>query len=242
MVTYGFFNSVNGDRRYDADQISNYYDGLITSGVYRDVGGGLEVSADSGMDIEVASGRAMIDCKWLNSDAPLTLTVNPSHAVLNRYTAVVVRLDIVNRLMEITTKDGEPASEPTKPAMQNDASAVEKCLAYIYIPAGATSIASNNIEDMRASGLCGWVTGLVNQNTILSRWKKRIVFGSGASGVIPLDMQNYTHEIHDVIHVYINGLFGYEGVDFTLDTTPQTPTITVEATNEGTEVIIDIIR
>ena len=48
-VTYGFFNSVlvNGmqDRRYNADQMSTYFKGLISDGVYQNVGGGLQVRA-----------------------------------------------------------------------------------------------------------------------------------------------------------------------------------------------------
>lgn len=37
-VTYGFFNSVNGDRKYNADQMSSYFDGLVTDGVYEKIG------------------------------------------------------------------------------------------------------------------------------------------------------------------------------------------------------------
>ena len=32
-VTYGFYNSLNGDRRYDANQMSAIFDGLIIDGV-----------------------------------------------------------------------------------------------------------------------------------------------------------------------------------------------------------------
>lgn len=162
-ITYGYFNSVNGDRTYDADQMSEYFEGLVSNGVYESVGGALQVLAGSGMSVNVQTGRGIINCKWLRNDAVLTLDITQSHAVLNRYTAVVMRLDIVNRLMTITTKDGANASSPVKPTMQNDGTAVELCLAYIYVGAGVTSISQANIEDMRASNLCGWVTGLVDQ-------------------------------------------------------------------------------
>lgn len=162
-VTYGFFNSINGDRTYDADQMSEYFDGLVSNGVYESVGGALQVLAGSGMTVEVQSGRGLINCKWLNNNSVLTLNLTPANAILNRYTAIVLRLDIVNRLMTITTKDGENASSPVKPAMQNDASMVELCLAYVYVGAGVSSISQSNIEDMRGSNLCGWVTGLITQ-------------------------------------------------------------------------------
>lgn len=164
-ITYGFFNSVDGDRRYDADEMSQYFDGLVSDGVYEMVGGALQVKAVSGgeMTVQVQTGRAIIECKWLRNDAVLTLEITQAHVTLNRWTAVVVRLDRVNRLMTITTKDGTPASSPVKPEMTRDASVYELCLAYIYVGAGATSIIQSDITDMRPSSECGWITGLVRQ-------------------------------------------------------------------------------
>lgn len=162
-ITYGFFNSLNGDRKYDADQMSEYFDGLVSNGVYENVGGALQVLASENMEVNVSTGRAIINSKWLKNDAVLTLNISQSHPTLDRYTAVVARLDITNRLMTITTKDGTPASEPLKPTMQNDSLAVELCLAYILVKAAATSISQFYIEDMRSSNLCGWVTGLIEQ-------------------------------------------------------------------------------
>lgn len=164
-ISFGFFNSLNGDRTYDADQMSEYFDGLISNGVYESVGDALQVKAvtGGGMNVQVMPGRGVINCKWISNNSALILEVTAAHAVLNRWTAVVMRLDTVNRLMTITTKDGTPASTPTKPSMDNTASVVELCLAYIYVGAGVTSISQANIEDMRASDLCGWVTGLIDQ-------------------------------------------------------------------------------
>ena len=162
-VTYGYFNSVDGDRTYNADQMSEYFDGLVSNGVYESVGGGLQVLASEGMTVAVQTGRGVINCKWLKNDSVLPLDITAAHALLNRITSVVLRLDIVNRLMEIDTKDGTNASSPEPPALQNDSEAVELCLANIYVAAGATSISQANITDMRASSKCGWITGLINQ-------------------------------------------------------------------------------
>lgn len=162
-VKYGYFNSIDGDRTYNADDMSEYFDGLVSNGVYESVGGALQVTAGSGMSVNVATGRAIINCKWISNNSVLSLNVTAAHAVLNRYTAVVVRLDIANRLMTITTKDGTPASSPVKPSMTNNSTIVEICLAYIYVGAGVTSITQANITDMRPSSICGWVTGLIKQ-------------------------------------------------------------------------------
>lgn len=163
-VTYGFFNSLNGDRKYNADQMSEYFKGLVSDGVYENVGGALQVLTGTGMTVQVQTGRMLIDSKWLENDAVLTVQLNSAHVTLNRYTAIVARLDRTNRLIEIVAKDGTNASSPIKPSIQDDAAIMEKCLAYVYVPASATSISQSDIEDTRANTtICGWVTGIIEQ-------------------------------------------------------------------------------
>lgn len=163
-VTYGFFNSLNGDRKYNADQMSEYFKGIVSDGVYENVGGAMQVLASTGMSVQVQTGRMLIDSKWVENDAVLTITLNAAHVILNRYTAIVARLDRSNRLIEIVAKDGANASTPIKPTIQDDATITEKCLAYIYVGAGVTSLSQANIEDTRANtNICGWVTGIIEQ-------------------------------------------------------------------------------
>ena len=162
-VKYGFFNAVDGDRTYDADSMSEYFKGLVSDGVYESVGGALQVLAGSGLVVNVQTGRAIIDCKWMELDAVEAVTISEANSVLNRYTAVVARLDVTEREMVIDTVDGTPASSPTKPSITYNSSIKEICLAMVYVPAGATAITQANITDTRASSLCGWVTGLIKQ-------------------------------------------------------------------------------
>lgn len=46
-VTYGFFNSVNGDRTYNADQISDYFLKLISNGVFATPSNAMQVQASA---------------------------------------------------------------------------------------------------------------------------------------------------------------------------------------------------
>jgi hypothetical protein len=278
-VTYGFFNSQNGDRTYDADQMSEYFDGLVSNGVYESVGGALRVVASTGMEVNVQTGRAIINCKWINNSSVNTLTITGSHPTLNRWTAVVLRLDIVNRLIAITTKDGTNASEPVKPTMQNDGTMVELCLAYIYVAAGATTLTQANITDMRGSNLCGWVTGLIEQvdtstlfdqynsayaqyyaqmtaafdawfstlteelnvETYVQHFRKHNEYTSSVT-TTTLDMTGYTYSADDIIQVYINGLYGQLGVDYTINTSGTYPIITTTAQAAGTEVDVLVLK
>lgn len=162
-ITYGFFNSISGDRVYDADQMSEYYEGLVSDGIYESVGSRFQVTAGEGMTVNVGTGRAIIKSKWLKNDAIFTAEITESSVMLNRYTAVVLRLDTSERTMTITTKDGEAASQPSKPDISSSGTIIEMCLAYIFVPKGSTSINQANIQDMRGSSLCPWVTGIVKQ-------------------------------------------------------------------------------
>ena len=62
-VTYGFYNSKNRDRRYDAIQMSSIFDGIIRDGVLQHYGTGMMVKESEGMDIErrpIASDPSLI--------------------------------------------------------------------------------------------------------------------------------------------------------------------------------------
>lgn len=269
-ITYGFFNSVNGDRKYNADQMSNYFEGLVSDGVYNGVGNSMVVQASSGMNITVGSGRAIIGSKWIKNDSAYTLTVTGSHPTLNRYTAVVIKLDKVNRNISITTIDGTPASTPTEPTITNSQTVMYLVLAYVYVGAGVTSISQSNITDTRTdSDVCGWVTGLIEQvdtSTLYLQWQnafetwfddltqelnvdtyiqeyyKRVTLSSGSSTVIPLDMTGYTYASSDILFIYINGLAAAPDVDYYLDTTGSTPELHPSVYKAGTEIEIKVLK
>lgn len=163
-VTYGFFNSVNGDRKYNADQMSSYFEGLVTDGVYEKIGDALIVKAGTGMQVRIGKGRAVIRSKWFDSDASYIINLNPAHATLNRYTAICLRLDLEERKIDFYMKDSADATTPVKPTMEDSQTLKELCLAYIYVKRGMTEITQADITDTRANTqICGWVTGLIKQ-------------------------------------------------------------------------------
>ena len=155
-ITYGYFDSINGDRKYNADQMSEYFDGIVSDGVFQSVGGALAVSAQStpDMSVKVASGRAIINSKWIKNDADITLPITAASTAYARITSVVVQLDPANRLIKITTKDGTPSGSPVAPEITEN----ELEIARITVAANATSIADSAIKDKRE-----YVHGVINQ-------------------------------------------------------------------------------
>lgn len=164
--TSGFFNSVNGDRLYNAKQMSEIFEGLITDGVYESVGNKMAVQPNSGMTIQIATGRGWFNKHWVNNDSEYTLTLEESDVTLNRYCAVCIKVDDTDAVRNAVPylKYSEFATTPVKPTMTRTETVKEYCLAYIYIGAKVTEITASAIEDTRANeALCGWVTGLIEQ-------------------------------------------------------------------------------
>lgn len=176
--TSGFFNSVNGDRVYTAEQMSSIFDGLITNGVYESVGNKLVVEPHEGMTIQVNTGRGWFGGKWVNNDALELKTLQNADVTLNRYAAITISLYPQSqsvRAAKLEIKYGDLAENPIKPTMWRNETVQEYCLAYIYIKAGAKEITAADIEDTRAdTDLCGWVTGLIKQvdsKTMWTQWQ-----------------------------------------------------------------------
>lgn len=164
-ITSGFFNSIDGDRLYNADEMSTYFDGLVSDGVYATIGDALIVRASGGMGITVGTGRALAKLRWLKNDAAYPLTISAADVQYKRIDAVIIKCDLSDsaRAVTIEIKQGTPAAAPVAPVLENTQAVKEMALAYVNVNRGATSINQSNITDMRGSTLCGWVTGLVKQ-------------------------------------------------------------------------------
>lgn len=173
--SYGFFNSVDGDRTYNAQQMSEIFDGLITEGVYEAVGNKLAVQPNDGMTIQINTGRGFVGKHWVKNDSIYTHTLEPSDVLLNRYCAVCIRADDTDSVRNAVPyfKYSEFATNPVKPTMVRTEKITERCLAYIYIKAKAKAITAADIEDTRGdTNLCGWVTGLIDQVDTTTLWEQ----------------------------------------------------------------------
>lgn len=173
MWESGFFNSVNGDRVYNAEQMSSIFEGLITDGVYYAIGNKLAVQPSAGMTIQVASGRGWCKKHWFNNTTPYQMTLEASDVTLNRWCAVCIKVDEADSVRDAkpVLKYSDYATTPVKPTPTNTETVKELILAYIYIKAGATEIKASDITDTRANeSLCGWVTGLIEQLNSATLW------------------------------------------------------------------------
>lgn len=174
-VTSGFFNSLNGDRRYTAEQFSELMDGLINDGVFANIGSAFAVNAATGNGITIGIGRAWFNGTWLYNDAILPMNVRASEALVDRIDALVIeinRSDAV-RAGNIMFVYGEPSNTPVRPTLTNTDEIHQYPLAYIYRSAGATSVSQADIENMVGTSACPFVTGIlevVDVDQLLTQW------------------------------------------------------------------------
>lgn len=176
-IRSGFFNSVDGDRKYNADDMNRPYKNLITNGVFPNPSTNLQVLVSSGMTVQILEGDGMFGDGWAHNDAPVLVTLDAGESNLNRIDAVVIARDTSELVRDTKAyvKKGTPASSPVAPAMTRNNYLNEYCLATVYIASGTTSISQSMITDTRAdSNVCGWVTGLIEQvdtATLFLQWQ-----------------------------------------------------------------------
>ena len=167
-VTYGFYNSLNKDRMYNAEQMSSIFNGIITDGVFSTIGDALMTVAGTGMQVIIKPGRAWFNSTWTLNDAQLPLDVPTADVSLSRIDAVILEINsgISTRANSIKILKGMPSANPTKPALSATETLHQYALAYITVAAGVTSITAANIEINVGKASCPFITSVLQQTDI----------------------------------------------------------------------------
>ena len=147
-IKSGFFNSLNHDRVYDADDINSIFDGIITDGVFGNIGKRFAVTPGSGMSVNVGTGKARFHQIFVENDANLVLQIPQSDVLLNRIDAVVIRVDrtMSGRTGNIVVLKGMPSQNPIAPTLSNDNQIWDMPIAYINVKANVNKVNSSDIQ------------------------------------------------------------------------------------------------
>lgn len=175
-VSFGFYDSLNGDRKYTAAQFSFLFNSLIKDGVFMHVGEHLNVKEGTGMQVNVRSGFAWFNSSWTRNDTDYPLSILASDLLQTRIDAVVIEVNeaVSSRTNSIKVITGTASSSPQKPALTNTAEIHQYPLAYVTVGVGVTSITQANIENCVGSDPCPFVTGILDTidiSTIVSQWE-----------------------------------------------------------------------
>lgn len=175
-VTSGFFNSLNGDRKYNAEQMSALFDGLINDGIYASIGTAFTVKAGSGNSVSIGIGRGWFNSTWIYNDSILLLQLEESELLLGRIDAIVIDINHNDNVREGSIKvvKGIASSNPMRPSLIRDNAHNQYPLAYVNRPAGSSSISQADITSMIGTSSCPYVTGIVqvqNIDNIVAQWQ-----------------------------------------------------------------------
>lgn len=177
--TFGFYNALNHDRRYNAIQVSSIFDGIVRDGVFMSIGGHMNVQATgNGFNIVVESGRAWFNHTWSLLDADYPMVVEPSDVLEDRIDAVVLEVNenVDVRLNSIKIIKGEPAAKPAKPALTNNLDVHQYPLAYITVPANSVTLTQSNVENAVGTSATPFVTGIletIDIDDLITQWKSQ---------------------------------------------------------------------
>ena len=147
-VKSGFFNSMNHDRMYDADDFNSIFDGIITDGVFGNIGNRFQVTQTEGMTVNIGTGKARLHQIFVENDANLLLTIPQSDVLLNRIDSIVVHVDktVNGRVGNIVVKKGVPSQNPVIPSLENDGQIYEMPIANIKVNANVNKITASDIQ------------------------------------------------------------------------------------------------
>ena len=167
-VTYGFYNSLNKDRVYNAEQMSSIFNGIITDGVFASIGGSLMPISGTGMQVVVKTGKCWFNSTWTLNDALLPLDIPAADVSLTRIDAVVVEINsaVNTRANTIKVIKGTPSANPAKPALANTETLHQYALGYVTVSAGVTSITADKIEVNVGKTTCPFITSVLQQTDI----------------------------------------------------------------------------
>ena len=157
-----FFDSVENDNSYYADDFAEYFRMFLKDGVW-ELGENLSVSPGNGLSVIVNYGAAMSQGYgyWLKDNNTGKKQLNLAGSTAQpRIDRIVLRLDtsLQTRKIALAVLTGMAAAQPVAPDLTRSGNIYELSLAQVRIGANAFSILPEQIVDERAdSSLCGVV-------------------------------------------------------------------------------------
>lgn len=159
MEKFSFFNDVNDDRVYYAEDWARHLKKYFTNGIFNNE---CNVLANNDMTITIKEGDANIEGYRYTNTGDLVKTIEMADGTLNRIDNVVLRLDLTNRLISAQIIKGTFADKPVAPELVRTSTIYDLRLAKISIPAGTTTITQDLITDTRfITSDCGNVISTV---------------------------------------------------------------------------------
>lgn len=240
------------DRNYSADDISNWLQVVLTTGVIKtdNIAGtgeplGLKVNASTGLSVQVNVGLAVIKGKPFINDSLASITIPTAPTSGTRYDCISVRYNNAQVVdgRKITLSRRSLDHIPTASDLNRTDPYYEICLGYVIVRANVTTIQQTDIVDTRGDkDLCPWVTAVKGYedyyDAIVQRFESDVALSSAGRVVVTDLAVSLYNDKYSLISVYCNGLREDES-DYLVDTSNEYITINFESTkNAGSEISV----
>jgi hypothetical protein len=180
-LTYGFYDSVNHDRKYNAEQLTSIFDGIINDGIFMGYGNAFKVvPGEDDLTVNVETGRAWFNHTWTLNDTLYPLTLEERDVSRPRIDTIALQVDKntnsrENSLVVVTGKYN--GSSPVAPTLSKGTNGIyQYALANVRVKkkGDATKITSGVITDKRGTSGTPWVTGIIDTisvDDLITQWE-----------------------------------------------------------------------
>ena len=170
----GFWNSIDGDRTYSAEDMAIPFDGVITEGVFANWGDAFKSTVTDASTVTIGSGKAWLSKKWIQNDSVYQMPINVSnYASSTEPRTVVVCLDLkvesYYRFAQFSIEEQRNYGSYTdmlNAISDRDTGRNTLPLFAINFAAGDSSIQQSNITNIIGTSWCPYVTSPVQTVTI----------------------------------------------------------------------------
>ena len=247
------------DRNYNADDISDWLSVVWDNGVVK---GGLNVTASTGMTVNLNVGRAAINGKAYINNAITSFTVAPNGAASTRYDYVILRFNnnVAVRTITAMLITGTTSLPTTAGSLTREGNIYDLMLCYIAVAPSTSSITQANITDTRGydnsvnesgtyiygdlANACGYFTAVKGYDdyydAIIQNFESVVTLQSTSATVVTNLPSHLYNDAYSIIEVYTNGIRENDSA-YTVAATSDYITITFTAAkNAGAVITVDL--
>lgn len=160
MITFGFYDSLNGDRALDSRTFSTPFSHIIEEGVFSNYGKQYRVTSNGTMGVTVGPGASWCNMTWTRSDDDVMLALSAADATYTRIDRIVLRHDNrpAVRSNGFVVIKGAPGSVPVAPALENSDVVKDLLIAEIKVTSGMTEVGQSSIINKVGTATTPYVT------------------------------------------------------------------------------------
>lgn len=167
-ITSGFYDSVDGDRKYFADQMNMPYKRIVSEGIF-----GTDNTSQKGTDFNpvitnstdrtftISSGMGILNGRWFEMVTTQLFTADVNNTLSDRKDSIIIAVDTATSGREATI-EYRLGSGGTPPALVNNAGHQELRICNVIVKSLSTG-GGITIEDTRATSECPIIVGLLKE-------------------------------------------------------------------------------